>query len=47
MALVGLDYDTFFKRDIFCFKRRAKRRAAIAGVACQPKVLILDGIMQD
>ena len=45
MALVGLDYDTFFKRDIFALSGGQKRRAAIAGVlACQPKVLILDGI---
>ncbi|NMD42018.1 MAG: energy-coupling factor transporter ATPase [Firmicutes bacterium] len=45
MQLVGLDFDTFFHRDIFSLSGGQKKRAAIAGVlACRPKVLILDGI---
>ncbi|NLA12524.1 MAG: energy-coupling factor transporter ATPase [Firmicutes bacterium] len=45
MELVGLDYETFFERDIFALSGGQKKRAAIAGVlACRPKVLILDGI---
>ncbi|HHW74873.1 MAG TPA: energy-coupling factor transporter ATPase [Firmicutes bacterium] len=45
MALVGLDYETFYRRDIFALSGGQKRRAAIAGVlACRPRVLILDGI---
>lgn len=43
MDLVGLNYDTFFKRDIFALSGGQKRRAAIAGVlAGHPKVLVLD-----
>lgn len=45
MALVGLDEQTFYDRDIFALSGGQKRRAAIAGVlACRPRVLILDGI---
>lgn len=45
MILVGLDYDIFFKRDIFALSGGQKRRAAIAGVlACQPEILILDDV---
>lgn len=45
MALVGLDEQTFYNRDIFALSGGQKRRTAIAGVlACRPRVLILDGI---
>lgn len=45
MALVGLDYDRFHRRDIFTLSGGQKRRVAIAGVlACRPRVLILDDI---
>ncbi len=45
MAQVGLDYNTFYNRDIFALSGGQKRRAAIAGVlACKPKVLVLDDI---
>ncbi len=45
MALVGLDYNIFYDRDIFALSGGQKRRAAIAGVlACKPKVLVLDDI---
>ncbi len=45
MKQVGLDYETFYHRDIFALSGGQKRRAAIAGVlACQPKVLVLDDI---
>jgi energy-coupling factor transport system ATP-binding protein len=45
MSQVGLDFDTFYKRDIFALSGGQKRRAAIAGVlACRPKILILDDI---
>ncbi len=45
MAQVGLDFDTFYKRDIFALSGGQKRRAAIAGVlACRPQILILDDI---
>ncbi len=45
MAQVGLDFDTFCKRDIFALSGGQKRRAAIAGVlACRPQILILDDI---
>lgn len=45
MEMVGLEYEIFFKRDIFALSGGQKRRAAIAGVlACRPRVLILDGI---
>ena len=43
MDLVGLNYDIFFKRDIFALSGGQKRRAAIAGVlAGHPRVLVLD-----
>lgn len=43
MELVGLDYETYFKRDIFALSGGQKRRAAIAGVlAGHPRVLVLD-----
>lgn len=45
MEQVGLDYDSFYNRDIFALSGGQKRRAAIAGVlACYPKILILDDI---
>lgn len=45
MDQVGLDYDSFYKRDIFALSGGQKRRAAIAGVlACRPQILILDDI---
>jgi energy-coupling factor transport system ATP-binding protein len=45
MAQVGLNFDTFYKRDIFALSGGQKRRAAIAGVlACRPQILILDDI---
>lgn len=45
MALVGLDYDRFYHRDIFSLSGGQKRRAAVAGVlACCPKMLILDDV---
>lgn len=45
MTQVGLDFDTFYKRDIFALSGGQKRRAAIAGVlACRPQILILDDI---
>ncbi len=45
MAQVGLDYDTFYSRDIFALSGGQKRRTAIAGVlACKPKTLVLDDI---
>lgn len=45
MDQVGLDYDTFYNRDIFALSGGQKRRAAIAGVlACRPKVLVLDDV---
>lgn len=45
MAQVGLDYDTFNKRDIFALSGGQKRRAAIAGVlACKPQIMILDDV---
>lgn len=43
MELVGLDYDTFYTRDIYALSGGQKRRAAIAGVlAGYPGVLVLD-----
>lgn len=45
MDQVGLDYDTFYKRDIFALSGGQKRRAAIAGVlACKPQIMILDDV---
>ncbi len=45
MEQVGLDYDTFHRRDIFALSGGQKRRVAIAGVlACHPQILILDDI---
>lgn len=45
MTQVGLDFDTFYKRDIFALSGGQKRRVAIAGVlACRPLILILDDI---
>lgn len=45
MNQVGLDYDTFYKRDIFALSGGQKRRAAIAGVlACKPQIMILDDV---
>lgn len=45
MTQVGLDFDTFYKRDIFALSGGQKRRVAIAGVlACRPQILILDDI---
>ncbi len=45
MAQVGLDYDTFNRRDIYALSGGQKRRAAIAGVlACKPETLILDDV---
>ena len=45
MTQVGLNFDTFYKRDIFALSGGQKRRAAIAGVlACRPQILILDDI---
>ncbi|HSW36464.1 MAG TPA: energy-coupling factor transporter ATPase [Candidatus Limnocylindrales bacterium] len=45
MAMVGLDYNTFYNRDIFALSGGQRRRTAIAGVlACRPKVLVLDDI---
>ena len=45
MAQVGLDYETFNKRDIYALSGGEKRRAAIAGVlACKPEILILDDV---
>ncbi len=45
MAQVGLDYETFYKRDIYALSGGQKRRAAIAGVlACKPKILVLDDV---
>ncbi len=42
---VGLDFDTFSKRDIYALSGGQKRRAAIAGVlACKPEILILDDV---
>ncbi len=42
---VGLDYDTYYKRDIYALSGGQKRRVAIAGVlACHPEILILDDI---
>ncbi|MDZ4133234.1 MAG: energy-coupling factor transporter ATPase [Dethiobacteria bacterium] len=45
MTQVGLNFETFYKRDIFALSGGQKRRVAIAGVlACRPKILILDDI---
>jgi len=45
METVGLDYHTFYKRDIFSLSGGQKRRAAIAGVlACRPQILVLDDV---
>ncbi len=45
MTQVGLNFDTFYKRDIFALSGGQKRRVAIAGVlACRPQILILDDI---
>jgi len=45
LELVGLDYQTFYQRDIFALSGGQKRRVAIAGVlACNPRVLILDDV---
>ncbi|MBW6463484.1 MAG: energy-coupling factor transporter ATPase [Dethiobacteria bacterium] len=45
MEQVGLDYNIFYKRDIFALSGGQKRRAAIAGVlACRPRVMILDDV---
>lgn len=45
MDQVGLDYDTFYSRDIFALSGGQKRRTAIAGVlACKPETLVLDDI---
>ncbi len=45
LELVGLDYEAFFKRDIYALSGGQKRRAAIAGVlACKPRILVLDDI---
>lgn len=45
MSQVGLNYDTFYSRDIFALSGGQKRRTAIAGVlACKPKTLVLDDI---
>jgi len=45
MDQVGLDFDTFRKRDIYALSGGQKRRAAIAGVlACKPEILILDDV---
>jgi energy-coupling factor transport system ATP-binding protein len=45
MAQVGLDFEIFYKRDIFALSGGQKRRVAIAGVlACRPQILILDDI---
>ena len=45
MDQVGLDFDTFYKRDIFALSGGQKRRAAIAGVlACKPQIMILDDV---
>ena len=45
MDQVGLDYDIFYKRDIFALSGGQKRRTAIAGVlACRPQILILDDV---
>ncbi len=42
---VGLDYDTFYHRDVYALSGGQKRRAAIAGVlACRPRILILDDV---
>jgi energy-coupling factor transport system ATP-binding protein len=42
---VGLDYDTFYHRDVYALSGGQKRRVAIAGVlACRPRILILDDI---
>lgn len=45
MEQVGLDYNTFYERDIFALSGGQKRRVAIAGVlACHPQILILDDV---
>lgn len=45
MKQVGLDYSTFYHRDVYALSGGQKRRAAIAGVlACRPRILILDDI---
>jgi energy-coupling factor transport system ATP-binding protein len=45
MEQVGLDFETFYRRDIFALSGGQKRRAAIAGVlACRPQILILDDV---
>lgn len=45
MEQVGLNYNTFYDRDIFALSGGQKRRAAIAGVlACRPRILILDDV---
>ena len=45
METVGLNYHTFYRRDIFALSGGQKRRAAIAGVlACRPQILVLDDV---